>query len=300
MRDYAKVSPQFWIGSTGKRIRAAGIEAQVVAMYLVSSPHANMLGLYYLPIPYICHETGLSPEGASKALASLSEAEFCRYDAAAEVVWVVEMAKYQVADGLKPDDKRCKGIQNDYEALPENAFLSAFYERYRHAFHMATARGQKPAKAKAHRSPFQAPPKPGAGAGAGAGENTLSGEPDGAPASPPPAQQVLDYLNERAGTDFRAVETNLKLVNARLASGVSVEQCRQVIDAKVAEWGSNPDMAKFLRPKTLFAAANLEQYVGALGAVRRGAERKGLPTTPDYVLAGFGSAEEMARAQVTA
>lgn len=68
MRDYAKVSPRFWLGETGRELRKAGAEAQVVAFYLMTSPHANMLGLYYLPVLYLAHETGLGLEGASKGL----------------------------------------------------------------------------------------------------------------------------------------------------------------------------------------------------------------------------------------
>ena len=70
MRDYATVAPQFWLGKTGRELRKKGAEAQVVSFYLMTSPHANMLGLYYLPILYIAHETGLGLEGASKGLNS--------------------------------------------------------------------------------------------------------------------------------------------------------------------------------------------------------------------------------------
>ena len=70
MRDYATVAPQFWLGKTGRELRKKGAEAQVVSFYLMTSPHANMLGLYYLPILYIAHETGLGLEGASKGLRS--------------------------------------------------------------------------------------------------------------------------------------------------------------------------------------------------------------------------------------
>ena len=43
-RDYAIVTPQFWTGTTGREIRARGRDAQLVALYLMTSPHANMLG----------------------------------------------------------------------------------------------------------------------------------------------------------------------------------------------------------------------------------------------------------------
>lgn len=140
MRDYATVAPQFWLGKTGRELRKQGAEAQVVSFYLMTSPHANMLGLYYLPILYIAHETGLGLEGASKGLKSSIEAGFCSYDEDTEMVWVHEMAAYQVGRSLKPGDNRCAGVRNEYMSLPENPFLSLFYERYKTDFHLSFKR----------------------------------------------------------------------------------------------------------------------------------------------------------------
>jgi hypothetical protein len=158
MRDYAKISPRFWIGSTGRKLRDAGPEATLVAVYLLSNPHANMLGLYYLPEPYIAHETGLGIEGASEGLRRAIEAVFCAYDAASEVVFVYEMARFQVAARLEARDKRCAGIQREYDALPDNPFLPMFYEKYADAFHLKNRRD--PARSsqgasKTHRSQEQ-------------------------------------------------------------------------------------------------------------------------------------------------
>jgi hypothetical protein len=147
MRDYSKVSPQFWIGATGKKIRSYGIEAQLVSLYLLTCSHANMLGMYYLPKIYIAHECGLSLEGASKGLTSAIEAGFCSYDEASEMVWVYEMATFQIADQLKENDKRVLGIQNEYETLPECPFLLGFFNKYKDQFLMTKARGiQAPSK----------------------------------------------------------------------------------------------------------------------------------------------------------
>ncbi|HBU2515740.1 MAG: DNA-binding protein [Klebsiella pneumoniae] len=136
MRDYATVAPQFWLGKTGRELRKKGAEAQVVSFYLMTSPHANMLGLYYLPILYIAHETGLGLEGALKGLKSAIEAGFCSYDEDTEMVWVHEMAAYQVGKALKPGDNRCAGVRSEYASLTENPFLSSFYERYKNDFHL--------------------------------------------------------------------------------------------------------------------------------------------------------------------
>lgn len=142
MRDYGKVSPKFWIGPTGKALRKHGLEAQLVALYLLTSPHANMLGLYYLPKAFIAHETGLGFEGASKGLQGCINAGFCCYDDESEMVWVMEMARFQIADKLQGKDLRIKGVQNEYESLPANPYLGRFYAMYAKAFCMSSNRDQ--------------------------------------------------------------------------------------------------------------------------------------------------------------
>lgn len=137
MRDYGKVSPQFWTGDTGKALKKAGPEAVIVAMYLITSPHANMIGLYYLPMLYLAHETGLGNEGASKGLERAIEAGFCTYDEASEHVFVHAMARFQIGEQLDAKDKRCKGVENELAKTPKGALRLAFTKMYRVAFHLA-------------------------------------------------------------------------------------------------------------------------------------------------------------------
>lgn len=110
MRDYGKVSPQFWTGCTGRRIRALGAQAQVMALYLMTCPASSMIGLYYIPIPTLAHETGIPLEGASKVLRSLCEVGFVEYDYENELVWVCEMARHQIGETVEKRDKRQLGI----------------------------------------------------------------------------------------------------------------------------------------------------------------------------------------------
>lgn len=73
------------------------------------------------------------------------------------------------------------------------------------------------------------------------------------PKEPDPTEEVVDHLNQRAGTHYRATTANThKLVKARLKEGFTVEDMKLVIDKKCADWLNNPEMAKFLRPDTLF------------------------------------------------
>ena len=140
MRNFAKISPKFWTGKTGKEIRSLGFQCQILALYLMTNPHSNMIGVYYLPIDYICHDTGSPLEGASKGLLSLSKINFCTYDECSEFVWVHKMALHQCGGQLKENDKRVIAINDAYQSLPELPFLSNFFYNYQTLFHLTELR----------------------------------------------------------------------------------------------------------------------------------------------------------------
>jgi hypothetical protein len=155
MRDYGVVSPQIWIGKTGKALRG-NMSAQLVALYLMTSPHANMIGVYYCPIDTIAKETGLTLEGASEALRSLETAGYCHFDPSTEEVFVVRMAAFQVGEQLDHKDNRCKGIARDVMKIMSDKLRSGFRAIYSGAFHLPEI-APKPTPAP---TPAQAPQKP--------------------------------------------------------------------------------------------------------------------------------------------
>ena len=155
MRDYGAISPRFWTGETGKKLRGHA-EAQIVAAYLMSAPGSHMIGLYSLALPTLCHETGLPQEGASKGLARLSEVGFAEYDSVDEVVWVPEMARFQIGYELHGNDKRIKGVENELEKFRKSKFFNVFLDKYGSCFNLKIKRE----KHKAHASPLEAPWKP--------------------------------------------------------------------------------------------------------------------------------------------
>jgi hypothetical protein len=144
VRDYAKVSPQFWTGRTGKALKAAGPEAVIVGLYLLTAPHANMIGVYHLPVEYISVDTGLSIEGAWKGLARAIEAGFCTFDTASDYVFVHEFAAYQVGEALAEADKRCAGIRNELGKVPRGQCRRGFAARYAVAFHLPEETDSQP------------------------------------------------------------------------------------------------------------------------------------------------------------
>ena len=137
-RLFAKVLPQFWTGETGREIRARGKNCQLMALFLFSAPHANALGVYYLPLAHMT-EIALKPPDRRRALKDVCDLGLCAYDAESEFVWVFEMARYQIGE-LTSKDHMVQYVNREYEQLPKNPFLPHFFDRYGSILHLQTKR----------------------------------------------------------------------------------------------------------------------------------------------------------------
>ena len=85
--------------------------------------------------------------------------------------------------------------------------------------------------------------------------NGKSGKPDAA------AVEILDFLNVKAGRQFRHTDENLKLITARLKSvDGDAAGIRAMIERQVKLWGDDPKMSGFLRPETLFGKEKFGGY----------------------------------------
>ena len=83
------------------------------------------------------------------------------------------------------------------------------------------------------------------------------------PKEPDPIKEVVDHLNQRAGTHYKATTASTrKLIKARLKEGFTVDELKLVIDKKCADWLNNRDMGQYLRPETLFGN-KFESYLNA-------------------------------------
>lgn len=149
MRKYSSITPKFWIGKTGRKLRC-DISAKLVAAYLLSCPNNDMTGVFYCPLCQISAETGLPLEAPSvplpnpfqgplksvrEALETLQREDFAIYDYENEYVFVKKMALFQIAPELKPTDKRVTGIKTTIESMPEN-FKYLFIKEYNECFNL--------------------------------------------------------------------------------------------------------------------------------------------------------------------
>jgi len=77
-------------------------------------------------------------------------------------------------------------------------------------------------------------------------------------------REVVEYLNQKANTNYRHTsKATQKHINARINEGYTLKEFKTVIDNKVDEW-LNTNMAKYLRPETLFGT-KFESYLNQSG-----------------------------------
>ena len=86
-----------------------------------------------------------------------------------------------------------------------------------------------------------------------------------------PYQLIITYLNQKIGTSYKSTSQKTQgFIKARFNNGFTLENFYKVIDIKYNEWFKT-DMAKFLRPETLFG----NKFEGYLNQVE---DKKEVPT----------------------
>jgi hypothetical protein len=140
VRSYASVAPTFWTRGSGKKLRGHP-SAQIIALYLMTSPHMSMIGICSLALPTLCHETGLSEADVRAGLAKCATEDIAHWDEDAELVWVPALARYQIGEEIKigkggrPDAKG-RGVERALALFKGHSFYQLFLERYADAYRL--------------------------------------------------------------------------------------------------------------------------------------------------------------------
>jgi hypothetical protein len=77
MRNYGSIYTRFWIHS---EIQSLTDSAKLLAAYLLTGPHTNMLGCFRLPLGYIGEDLHWAPEVVTASLEALLAVHFVHYD----------------------------------------------------------------------------------------------------------------------------------------------------------------------------------------------------------------------------
>lgn len=124
--------------------------------------------------------------------------------------------------------------------------------------------------------------------------NTYSPTSDKKNADEIPYKEIIDFLNERTGRNFRHNSPKTQaLIRARWREGYSLVNFRHVIIVKVEDW-LGTDFDKYLRPETLFGA-KFENYANQ----KRG-KKDNVPewSQPEYKEAAMTAEEEAKLARI--
>jgi hypothetical protein len=87
MRDYGKVHTRFWSSDT---IRGLTDDGRLLAMYLMTSPHSTIAGVFRLPDGYVCEDMQWTPERVAQGFAELFAKGFGNRCETSKWVWVTK------------------------------------------------------------------------------------------------------------------------------------------------------------------------------------------------------------------
>lgn len=89
----------------------------------------------------------------------------------------------------------------------------------------------------------------------------------------------IAYLNQVANKRYKFVDKTKRLLLARLKEGYTLEDFKQVIDIKTAEWKDSPEFSKYLRPETLFGS-KFDGYLNQKPKTIKGKSEDNFPDLP--------------------
>lgn len=87
------------------------------------------------------------------------------------------------------------------------------------------------------------------------------------------------YLNQVANKRYKFVDKTKKFLLARFNEGYTLEDFKQVIDIKTAEWKDSPEFSKYLRPETLFGS-KFDGYLNQKPKTIKGKSEDNFPDLP--------------------
>jgi len=112
MRDYGSVHTCFW---SNPDIQSLSDQAKLLALYLLTGPHSNMMGCFRLPTGYVAEDLNWSTETVSKRFTELSNQRFLTRDVATGWTLVPGFLAWNPVD----NPNQAKSLRKLFEQVPE-------------------------------------------------------------------------------------------------------------------------------------------------------------------------------------
>jgi hypothetical protein len=113
MRTYGALHTKFW---TNPELRQLDDQTKLFLIYLLTSPHSNSLGCYYLPLGYAAVDMRKDPKTISKLLRNGLKTMVFVYDEDCEWIFLVNYLKFNYP--LNPN--QAKSVEKAFYEVPQN------------------------------------------------------------------------------------------------------------------------------------------------------------------------------------
>lgn len=114
MRDYGKVFCTFW---TSEDTRGLSDDGKLLALYLLTTSHANIIGCYRLPNAYACDDIGWTSERVSKGFRELLANGFATRHEKSQWVVVHKFLRWNQIE----NPNQAKAAKKAAESIPESS-----------------------------------------------------------------------------------------------------------------------------------------------------------------------------------
>lgn len=228
MAIYRSIHTTFWTDT--KVADEFSPEDKYFMLYCLTNPYTNIIGCYEISIRQMANDTGYSRDSIESLLKRFKEHhKIIDYDFSTKELFIKNWYRYNWTNSPKLDQpliNAIKGVKND-------KFRNEIIDLYNSRDTVSI--------------PYE--------------YDTDTTDTDTISITET-ITEIITYLNNILGTRYRAEnKVTQKHIKARLSEKYTVDDFKTVIDKKYAEWNGT-DMAKYLRPETLFGS-KFEGYLNS-------------------------------------
>ena len=118
---FTKIDSILWTDSKYKELSDDG---KFLFIYVLTCPHRNILGFYFLPVPYGAFDLGWVPERFTKGLDELFSKGFINYNHKTNMIFIKNFLKYNPLE----NPNQVKGALKVLDSLPSGSINIEFIE----------------------------------------------------------------------------------------------------------------------------------------------------------------------------
>jgi uncharacterized phage protein (TIGR02220 family) len=232
------ISTSFW---DDEWVITLSPQEKLVYLYLMTNTLTNIAGVYKITLKRMAYDTDMDRTFIEKTLERFEEDKKAYYFG--EYIVIPSWPKHQKTER---HPKLKSGIFAVLDSLSVDVII--FLKRVNYAFDLSKYDSLSEAIDTERLSSNYSDLDSDTDNDTDTYVSTMSGKPDDVGFH----WEVLEYLNQRCGKQFRRVHAHGNKIKARIKEGYTLEDFKKVIDSQHSQWGGKEDFEKYLRPETLF------------------------------------------------